>query len=279
MKKAFFLLFLIWLCLPLLNLRGPDQFSSSRLVAGYQASSSIEEDHATTRRILSSLQKEGELHFEYLGHGTQMVAFASSDGQYVLKCFLSRVIDAPKKGGVRPLLRLFPSYLEKEEKRVLASRARKLEQVLGAYALSFRELKEETGLISLHLHPTQNLFPKCTVRDRYGKAHEIDLDRTAFILQKRAELMSDRFARMTTEEECEQAVGAMHQLFETLIRKGVSDFNNRFKVANYGFIGDRPVMIDTGRTSYSPEAWQNPEPEIQRMKQFLASWLEKEAKG
>lgn len=271
----FSLVVVIWFCLPLLGLRGPDRFAPDRLVVDYRGEFPIEEANEITARIFASLKKDNRVFFNYLGHGTQMVAFGSEDGQYVLKCFLQTEIDGPKRGGMRPLLRLMPSYRKTEREKAKVKRAKKLTQALSAYATSFELLKKETGVISLHIHPTEHLFPKCFVRDRYGIVHEIDLDRTAFLLQRRVELLADRFAKIKTKEQYHQSVAAMQQLFKDLSYKGVSDFNNRFKPANYGFIDDQAFMIDTGRTSYSQGTKENPDSEIHRMEQFFFSWLKK----
>ncbi len=280
MKKTLFLLLaalVVWICLPVLRIRGPDRFSSDRLVVDFAGHFPADEDNEISRMILSSLQNNGALSFDYLGHGSQAIAFASQDGKLVLKLLLSKELQGPKKGGVRSLLRIIPSLRMKWDEERRTARAKKLSQALNAYALSLRHLKEDTGLISLHVHPTERLFPPCVVRDRQGQVHAIDLDRVVFILQRRVELLTDRFANIQSGEQYERSTKAMRELFERHIRKGISDFNPRFKIANYGFVGDQAIILDTGRISYSQATKERPEPELERMNGFFSLWLSNSA--
>lgn len=270
---CFFLLLGLWLLLPLFQIRTPDRFSAAHIGVDYTGSFFPQEDLETAQTILSSLAKQGTVLFDYLGQGSQTMAFISQDGKIVLKVPFAQDIRGPKIGGLSSLLALSPSYREKQLQRDRATKMRKINQWAQSYALSMAHLKEETGLLAFHLHPTQAQFPKCLLKDKYQQIHEIDLDRAIFVLQKKAESLQERFGRTQTSTSYWNAVKAMETLFDTHTQKGLSDFNPRFKGADYGFIAEKAIFLDPGRLSHSALVEKNPEPEKERMKHFFGTWL------
>ncbi len=90
--------------------------------------------------------------FHFLAAGTQSYVFESGD--LVLKCFSTR-------------------------------NPARLKRALDGAQIAWDRLRSETGLLYLHLHQTTAL-PTVTLYDRLGRPRTLDLNRIAFVLQRRA---------------------------------------------------------------------------------------------
>ncbi len=160
--------------------------------------------------------------------GGQSYVFVSADENYVLKFFK----DMP-----RPWLAL-ASYQKKK--------LGKLKRTLNGYQLAFNHLREDTGLLSLHLSPTASPL-LTTLVDRLGIEHAIDLSSTYFVLQRKAAPLPD-FSAAT--------VSQISRLVKKRASAHIADHDPRLQ-ANLGWIDNRPIFIDPGRFvedgSASPE--------------------------
>ena len=147
-------------------------------------------DGFTILRIQSKLSPSQELpttppdvfsqDFTYLGSGGQVYAFVSSDDQYVLKFFKHHHHFLPFWRSV------LPGSSEREQKR-----EKKRVRDFTSYRLCKDLLPQETGLLFVHLDRTEHLKTEVRILDKLQIAHLVDLDTTAFILQKRATLAYD----------------------------------------------------------------------------------------
>ncbi len=102
--------------------------------------------------------------YEYLGSGAQFYAFVSRDKCFVLKLFKTH----------------HGLFATKEKKRNRISRLFKSAKLAEEF------LSEETGILLLHLAKTKH-FGEITISDPLHIAHLLNLDRTAFVLQKYAQ--------------------------------------------------------------------------------------------
>ncbi len=183
--------------------------------------------------------------YSYLFSGGQAVVFASEDGQYVIKFFDQSRLQP------RFLARHLPRQFFDEKKlaKKLWKRENKLDRDFSSYKLAFDELKDETGLLLVHLNPTNWIQKKLTLVDKIHIEHQIDLDGFEFILQKRAELVYPRLERLVKagdEDGAKEALCSILQLFVTRCQKGIDDSDPDLD-KNFGFIGSQAVQIDTGR--------------------------------
>ena len=246
----------IWLGNFLHHLRYPDTFTLDKIV------------HDRVERFSNSncpadlLQQK----FSYLGHGTQMIAFEGEDKKTVLKLFLQKSIKGEKKFRIKSLKDRVPFWRRKKEKKKQLHREESLQSTFQHYAKAFEALKEETGLIGIHLSATRGEYSPCYIRDFHGKEWVCDLDRISFVLQAKALPVRDVFPGLQTEEEKRNFFQAMDTLLDQRARKGFKDLGQgRVFDANYGFIGDRAILLDAGRLGYSEEVRLHPEPEIKKM--------------
>ena len=144
--------------------------------------------------------------------------------------------------------------------------------------LALYRAKEETGLIYAHLNKTEQLFKRLTLIDAVGVRHTIELDKTEFVLQHKAELLIDYINRMMREKKIEYAKDAIDSYLhciERLCNLGIKDTDSGFK-RNYGILENGSVIALDISSFVEDLSLQRP---AQRKKQILiksqnlAQWL------
>ncbi len=155
--------------------------------------------------------------------GGQSYVFTSADNKYVLKFFK----DMP-----RPWV-IFPGYQQKK--------LGKLKRTLKGYDLAYHRLREETGLLSLHLSPTTSPLPAILI-DRLNIEHTVDLSSVYFILQKKAGPLPKHLDLLQ-----------VRKLLEKRSSAHIADHDPRLHL-NLGWLEDHPVFIDPGRFVEDPNA-------------------------
>lgn len=196
------------------------------------------EEHHHIEKILD--QK-----FSYIGKGAQCYAFASQDDQYVLKFFkfkhLKPNLFVEYLPSIPPFKEYKQSYIERKK--------RKLISVFNGYDLAFRENRQTTELIYLHLLPTQDLHLKAMIMDKIGLEHTINLDDVVFLIQKKGETLRTRLRHLLNQQQVEEAKESMAKILEMYIfeyQKGIYDHDHGV-LHNTGFIGDQPFHLDVGK--------------------------------
>jgi hypothetical protein len=204
--------------------------------------------------------------FTYFGRGLQSFAFLSEDGTYILKVLNNKM---QHKHAFLKILGLNNHAKAIEEK---------IKRTFESYKIAYEDLKNETAILYLRLKPTLNLKKKAILVDKLGIHHEVDLDQTAFILQKRA-VLAYPFLKEKIEQkkfvEAKAAISALVQLFARKNLKGIAD-NDPLIRTNLGFINDLPVHIDLGPFSRDLKV-KDPQfylPEMRRITASLKHWLE-----
>ena len=189
--------------------------------------------------------------FIYLGRGLQSFSFISEDQAMVLKIFNNRYQN-----------RLFwlnhlPFFFQ--EKIALAKQ--KLARNFNSYKIAFEDLQTETGL--LYFHPTQTdyLHQRVILVDNLGIEHEVNLDKTGFLLQKKAILFYPYIKHLMEQhdlEKAQKALGAFVEFLKHRYEKGIGD-NDQLVRANFGFLEEAiPMQIDVG-PFYKDETLKNPD--------------------
>lgn len=207
--------------------------------------------------------------FHYLSSGSQSYVFVSEDGKTALKLFKFQHMRTP------PILDFLPSKGKLGEKR--AKKRKILERTLNSLTLGYKEMKEETALLYLHLAKTNHLKQTITLTDKIGRTHTLDLDGAPFLLQKRGTLVYEAInAWMANgnKETAEKGLRALFTLAKERCQKGIFDKDPDFST-NFGFIGDKPFQLDFGRLSYA-EKEKDPEvygPELIRITRAFETWI------
>lgn len=232
--------------------------------------------------------------YHMIGAGSECFAFASEDGKAVIKFFkLDRARPVYLHRGVfledrseyagtlsnHSLTRwILPSPFDQRLKRFLGIREFRLERTFSSIHLAYENLKEETGLIYLHLNPTEHLKKTLTIYDACGIAHSVDLDSSKFFLQKRAVPMERHFAALQKKGSHEEAKASIDSLIRLLKDRCTKGFADRDIVnRNFGYIGSQAIEIDSGSFRKNPKMR---EPWIYKQELFYATlelkfWLKK----
>jgi hypothetical protein len=213
--------------------------------------------------------------FSFLGRGQQCYAFVSEDGRFVIKFFRFHRRRLPAILRTLPL----PSFLKSYREQAIAAKKEKLESEFASCKLAFEELREETGVLLVHLNKTGDLHQQLRLVDRLGIEHLLDLDTKEFVLQKRVTLAHAEIDRLVDERGIEEAKRAIDSIFEVIVRrskKGVYD-EDAFISHNFGFYEGKAVILDVGRLVKDPERMR-PEvyrPDIETIVRRFIPWLER----
>jgi len=121
--------------------------------------------------------------FSYYNSGAQMYAFISADRTTIIKFFKHHHMRRDHPIHKIPL----PSGLDKQRKKVIGNPEKKIEAVFNSCKMAYQNLREESGLLAIHLNKTHEYDTPLLLIDKLGIQHEIDLNQTEFVLQKRAE--------------------------------------------------------------------------------------------
>jgi hypothetical protein len=181
--------------------------------------------------------------FTFLDSGLECYAFISQDRQIVLKFFKHHHIrQAQLLAKLAPFPYLVKLKCEKEERR---------DKTFSSCRLAYEEMKEETGLIFLHLNKTAENLPTVTIIDKLGLQHRVALDNVQFLIQKRADLLIPSLGDSLKQGDLKSAQTKVSSLLDFITQrcqKGIADRDPTF-LKNYGLIENCAIVIDVGSFS------------------------------
>lgn len=225
------------------------QLTAGFLESNIKTDLSQEPDHGLAPLLAEErgeLQKILDQPFRYLGKGCQSYVFLSDDGQYVIK-FL-------KYQRFRP-----QGYLkfisEDQFNKKLEQKKTKLSALLESWKIAYRDLKEETGLVYLHLNRGDHFEKPLVIVDKLGLSHAIDPDEVVFLVQKKAEMLCHTLLKNDLVFGKEVIDRLMAQLLSEYER-GLGD-NDHALMQNTGLMGTKSLHIDVGQFS-KEERFKNP---------------------
>lgn len=171
--------------------------------------------------------------YTYLGSGNHTYAFESPDGKAVIKFFKQKHMRVQS-----------PFISSKTKERRKAER----EESFSSYKLAFEKLREETGLLYLHLNPTSHLQQTLTLIDQHGEELKVNLDEMEFLIQKKATLSFKHLEKLFSEGAYDKALLSIRSLLHLVAKRnqmGIYDKDLQF-FKNFGFIENDAVEIDIG---------------------------------
>lgn len=200
----------------------------------------------------SSLSTNEEAHlkellnqpFSFLGSGVQCYAFVSADGQYVLKLF--------KHYHMWPdndLLKEIPGM-----KKTVQKREERMRHLFSSSKTAYEDYRQETGLLYIHLNRSEGRYGKLKVFDKLHIEQELDLDCSAFLIQRRAELVYphlETLLKRGDENSAKEALNSLLTLILSRSQKGIAN-SDPIMHRNFGFIDDQAVEIDIGSFTKNP---------------------------
>jgi len=198
------------------------------------------------------LQKIFSQKFTYFSKGSQSYVFISDDQKYILKLF-KRYVYQPKS---------FLAYLPFPSNSYYKEHQAKLQKKISAFnacATAYREIKDRCGLVYLHLNPSPLPLHKLQVIDKRGKEYLLDLGKTSFQLQRKAELIYPRIDALMQQGEKERAEAIISSVFNILDefgKRGICE-NDPILRKNFGLIDDEAIQIDVGKMKINEERKHN----------------------
>ncbi len=210
--------------------------------------------------------------FTYFSKGSQAYVYISEDKNYILK-FLKQHKLYPNTW-----LAYLPFSFNRHYQRSLSLKKDR-SNTFKAIKTAFCDFKQETGLLYVHLNRTDNLNKKITIFDQNGNLHIVDIDKTSFLIQKKANLIYVRITELMSQGKTEQAkqiITSVFSLIDQLGKRGVVD-NDPILRKNFGLISDKAVQIDIGRMRIDPLRIQSPQykQEVASITKSFKTWIEK----
>jgi hypothetical protein len=183
--------------------------------------------------------------YTFIGKGSQSYVFASADGHYVIKLFR---FDHP---------------------------ATDVESLFDACKMAYDCLREETGLVYIHLNPTREQLPILHCQDALGRLYELKLDDYRFVVQKRGEPFQSALLSVRSDPaQMQKRIDQFLALLQTRTAKEI--FNSDPSLSrNFGFLNDRAIELDFGNYRYRPGLERSAE--VRRYSAKFRLWLERNA--
>ena len=213
-----------------------------------------------------------DLKYTYYGRGGQSFIFFSEGEKYVLKFFKQTVFSTPF------YLDYLPPFFNRYKVRKRWKKADKLQRDFTSYRYAFDELQDLTGVLYVHLNPTEHLQKKAILVDKLHIEYPINLDEYNFVLQRKARFVYDRINEYMAEEQIEDAHNAISQIMQLIVERSKRGFHDRDPNVrtNCGFIGDKAIKIDVGRfvESQSIKLRENYARELVRITIPFKKWIQ-----
>lgn len=205
--------------------------------------------------------------FTYIGKGSQSYVFESEDHRYILKTFRLNRLRLPK------YLTCIqdPPFLTKLIDQKSDVKKNKQKALFASCKLAFEQLREESGLIYLHLNPGVELNCTLTLLDPLKRPITLSADSLSFLIQKKAEptlFYLDRLIKQGKKEEAKASIDAIIALINKRQAKGIKDLDLAPK-KNMGFLDGEPLFLDVGCFSQG-ESKEN----MDHTRQKLEAWLQ-----
>ncbi len=185
-----------------------------------------------------------EQKFHYFAKGSRCFGFISDDQKYVIKFhrYPSHLRSFPQ------FTHFFSYRFNPRRKKIKQYNLQQIHANFESYKNSYLNLKEEAGIILLHINRTNHLHKTISLIDKTQVEHKVCLDDVTFILQKRADLIYPTLDKLNSEkkyDEAKQAIFHLIQLISKSCQKGYIDKDPVIK-RNYGLLKDRAIHIDVG---------------------------------
>lgn len=180
--------------------------------------------------------------FTFLNSGGESYVFVSKDNNYVLKFF--------------KLHHMRPSSLEEFlvpppfRKKFIQHRRNQLSIFLASCKYAQDRFQKGTGLVHLHINPTDDLNVELKLYDAIGVLHKLDIDQFPFALQEHASMAYPTLTALAEAKEYDALKTRLTSLLDLIVSRceaGLADHDARKR--NFGFIGDRAIELDLGSFS------------------------------
>lgn len=180
--------------------------------------------------------------YRYLAKGCQSYVFLSEDGQYVIKFFKYQ------RFRLQPWMTYIPG-IDNYRHDKLEKKWHKLNLFVTSWKIAFDNLKDESGLVVVHLNKTKDWNKQLTIYDKLGIQHQLNLDEMEFCVQKRATPLEVVLMEYKNTHQDEMAQTLLTRLLRMIIfeyQRGIGD-NDHALLQNTGVIDQEPIHLDIGQ--------------------------------
>jgi hypothetical protein len=184
--------------------------------------------------------------FHYFGSGGECYVFLSQDGKTIMKVFKHYRMRTNLFCKDWPLAGPLKTYVDSHQER--------FERIFTSCKIAYDDLREEAGLVYVHLNKTSHLKKKLTLTDKINVVHHVDLDNLEFVLQERGDLLFQKLTQLIQNGEEEKAKAMIDSLLNLIVarcKKGVCDGDPALK-RNFACLSDRVIAIDIGPYTKDP---------------------------
>lgn len=182
--------------------------------------------------------------FTFLASGGQCYVFLSQDQKVVLKLFKYHRLQVPS---VLKKISL-PSFMDGYRVQFIKEREKKYEAFFQSCAIAYEELREETGLLYLHLGEAELKLPSLTLIDKLGIHHVLKTDQLSFALQKHADLTLSTLQQLIEQnnlQDAQEKIASLLKLLSIRCQKGIGDSDSGIK-RNFGTFENHALYLDIG---------------------------------
>ncbi len=211
--------------------------------------------------------------YHFYINGGQSWVFLSADGKWILKFFDCRITWHDIAGWLHLPENFRPDLTPRQ--------IRRREGPPAGYALAAKRFREECGLVGIYLNGKSSGVHQIKITNPIQCEHDIDLAKTSFVIQRKAETLPDRLVRLLKTKDTKEASKALSQALNLIAARsavGIADGDDVKLHLNLGFVGDKPMYIDAGTFLDSPALLllSNAEKEILRSADVLLAKLAEE---
>jgi hypothetical protein len=182
--------------------------------------------------------------FYYLAKGCHCYAFISEDQRYVIKFHRYASHMRLFSWAYHPFSYLFSEHRDKIKEHNM----QRLKINLQSYKDSYLQLKDETGMILLHINHSDHLRKSVTLVDKTRAEYRVALDDVTFILQHKADLIFPALGKLICENKRDDVKKIASALIHLIAKSCQKGYLNADPVLhrNFGLLTDRAIHIDVG---------------------------------
>ncbi len=212
--------------------------------------------------------------YHYLGKGCQFYAFESEDHQYVIKLLKGKHVRSFPSLESLPMPAVWKQKLVEHRLRKTA----RVQDLIASCHLALTRAPRQTGLLYVHSQPESPHHAPIQLYDAIGWPHRICLDSYIFLVQEKAQPLTERLYQLTALPEplfIEQVSVDLQSLVHILherSRLAIRDLDRSF-VKNVGLSAKGAVWIDIGQWVQDVVA-QNPDEQAQEVQRRFGDLLQ-----
>lgn len=182
--------------------------------------------------------------YRYMAKGTQAYVLLSDDGLYVIKFFKQKHLEQPTwKENLADI-----PLIGGGARASLERRSAKRRKIFTGCKIGYDSMQEDSGVVYVHLNPSENLNRDLLFFDKMGYAHHINPNEVAFYIQKKGVPVHRALLAFKEAGDTEGAALALAGLLNYLVERserGIEDSDPNI-LNNLGFLDGQPATLDLG---------------------------------